>query len=38
MSEALHVHSGAAVGHDVHHDGDHHGHHHQSFIIEVYFQ
>jgi cytochrome c oxidase subunit 1 len=36
MSEALHVHSGAAVGHEVHHDGDHHGHH-QSFISKYVF-
>lgn len=36
MSEALHVHPGAAVGHEVHHDGDHHGHH-QSFISKYVF-
>lgn len=36
MSEALHVHSGAEVGHEVHHD-DHHGHHHQSFISKYIF-
>jgi cytochrome c oxidase subunit 1 len=37
MSEALHVHSGAAVGHEVDHNGDHHGHHHQSFISKYIF-
>ncbi len=37
MSEALHVHSDAVVGHDVHHHHDDHGHHHQSFISKYVF-
>ena len=36
MSEAMHIHSEAATGHDTHHD-DHHGHHHQSFISKYVF-
>lgn len=36
MSEALHVHSGAAV-HAVHHDDHGHGHHEQSFISKYIF-
>ncbi len=35
MSEALHVHSGAAVA--VHHDDHGHGHHEQSFISKYIF-
>src|SRR4051812_28327280 len=37
MSEAMHLHSEAAVGHDVHHDHDDHGHHHQSFVSKYVF-
>lgn len=38
MSDAIHIHSHEAVGHEVHHGGDHgHGHHHQSFITKYVF-
>jgi cytochrome c oxidase subunit 1 len=35
MSDAIHIHSGAAT-HGVHHD-EHHGHHHQSFVSKYIF-
>jgi cytochrome c oxidase subunit 1 len=37
MSEAMHVHSEAAVAHGIHHDDNGHGHHHQSFISKYVF-
>lgn len=36
MSEAMPIHSEAAVAHGVHHE-EHHGHHHQSFISKYIF-
>lgn len=36
MSEALHVHHGAATTHESHHD-EHHGHHQETFISKYVF-
>lgn len=37
MSDAIHMHTDAAVAHEVHHDENGHGHHHQSFLSKYVF-